>query len=101
MSNRIKTPRRAKAMRPQYFNDPNMDQMHAMIVAMAAEISVLYDRFDTIERIMDEKGMVRRSDIEGWQPSEAAHDERREKREALIRRIFRTVHDARAALEEK
>lgn len=40
----IKTPRRAKAMRPQYFTDPNMDQMHAMIVAMATEISVLYDR---------------------------------------------------------
>ncbi|MCA9267633.1 MAG: hypothetical protein KDE14_07520 [Rhodobacteraceae bacterium] len=101
MSNRIKTPRRTKAMRPQYFSDPNMDQMHAMIVAMAAEISVLYDRFDTMERIMDAKGVVSRSDIEDWRPDEAAYEDRKDKRDDLIRRIFRSVHDARARLDDK
>ncbi|MBM3513380.1 MAG: hypothetical protein FJX59_06660 [Alphaproteobacteria bacterium] len=95
----IKTPRRAKAMRPQYFTDPNMDQMHAMIVAMATEISVLYDRFDSLERVLEKKGSLVRADLEAWQADDAAHDERRSKRDALIRRIFRVVHDARGALD--
>lgn len=94
----IKTPRRAKAMRPQYFADPNMDQMHAMIVAMATEISVLYDRFDALERVLEKKGSLVRRDLEAWQPDDSAHADRKSKRDALIRRIFRVVHDARAAL---
>lgn len=95
---KIKTPRRAKATRPQYFADSNMDQMHAMIVAMATEISVLYDRFDALERVLEKKGSLVRADLEAWQPDDGAHAERKGKREALIRRIFRVVHDARAEL---
>ncbi|MDX2144854.1 MAG: hypothetical protein SFV19_15975 [Rhodospirillaceae bacterium] len=86
-------------MRPQYFADPNMDQMHAMILALAAEVSVLFDRFDAMERILDAKGTLSRADLESWQPDEAAHEERKAKRDALIRRLFRSVHDARAKLE--
>ena len=56
MADRIQTPRPSKGNRPQYFDDPNMDQMHAMIVALATEVSVLTDRFDTIERVLEEKG---------------------------------------------
>ena len=100
-SERIKTPRRANSSRPQYFVDPNMDQMHAMIIAMATEISVLADRFDSLELVLEKKGSLVRADLEAWRPDESAHGERKEKREALIRRIFRTVHDARAALESK
>jgi hypothetical protein len=36
----IQTPRVAQGTRPQYFADPNMDQMHAMILALATEVSV-------------------------------------------------------------
>jgi hypothetical protein len=97
----IATPRPAQGVRPQYFADPNMDQMHAMILALAAEVSVLYDRFDTIERILETKGTLTRADVEHWQPDDTAHEERKTKRDALIRRLFRSVHDARAVLEAK
>ena len=99
MTERIPTPRPAKGKRPQYFDDPNMDQMHAMILALAAEVSVLTDRFDTIERVLDKKGTVARADIEAWEPDEAAWEERRENRDQLIRRLFRTVRESRIALE--
>jgi hypothetical protein len=101
MSNaeRIATPRRARATRPPYFADPNMDQLHAMILAMATEISVLYDRFDALERVLETKGSLKRADLEGWRADEIADAERKDKRDALIRRIFRSVHDARGALE--
>jgi hypothetical protein len=97
----VRTPRPAQGKRPQYFGDPNMDQMHAMILALATEVSVLFDRFDAVERILDGKGVLTRADLENWQPDAAAEDERRAKREALIRRLFRSVHEARAALEQE
>lgn len=70
-----------------------------MILALATEVSVLTDRFDTIERVLDEKGTVSRADIESWEPDEATWEERREQREQLIRRLFRSVRESRTALE--
>ena len=99
MTEKIVLPRPAKGKRPQYFDDPNMDQMHAMIIALATDVSVLTDRFDTIERVLDTKGTVTRADIEAWEPDEQAWEERQEQRENLIRRLFRSVREARTALE--
>jgi len=99
MTDKIQTPRQAKGKRPQYFDDPNMDQMHAMIIALATEVSVLTDRFDTIERVLESKGAVTRADIEAWEPDEAEWEERKENRAQLIRRLFRTVGESRAVLE--
>jgi hypothetical protein len=99
MADKIATPRPSKGKRPQYFDDPNMDQMHSMIIALATEVSVLTDRFDTIERVLDEKGTVSRADIENWEPDEPTWNERRENREQLIRRLFRGVRETRTVLE--
>lgn len=99
MTDRIQTPRPAKGNRPQYFDDPNMDQMHAMIIALATEVSVLTDRFDTLERVMEDKGSVTRADLEAWEPDDVTWQERKDKREQLIRRLFRSVREARTALE--
>ena len=99
MSDPIATPRPSKGNRPQYFDDPNMDQMHAMIIALATEVSVLTDRFDTLERVLEDKGSVTRADIEAWDPDDATEQERHTKRDQLIRRLFRTVREARTALE--
>lgn len=99
MAERIQTPRQAKGNRPQYFDDPNMDQMHAMIIALATEVSVLTDRFDTWERVMEEKGSITRADIEAWEPNAGEWQERKDKREQLIRRLFRTVRESRTTLE--
>lgn len=99
MTDKIQTPRQAKGKRPQYFDDPNMDQMHAMIIALATEVSVLADRFDTIERVLENKGSVTRADIEAWEPDETAWEERKKSRAQLIRRLFRSVRETRAVLE--
>ncbi|MBT5242218.1 MAG: hypothetical protein HN793_07260 [Rhodospirillaceae bacterium] len=99
MTEKITTPRPAQGKRPQYFDDPNMDQMHAMIIALATEVSVLTDRFDTIERVLEDKGAVSRADIEGWEPDEDAWEDRREKRDQLIRRLFRSTRESRTTLE--
>ena len=76
-----------------------MDQMHAMIIALATEVSVLTDRFDTIERVLEDKGSVTRAEIEAWEADDTASDERHAKRDQLIKRLFRTVRESRTVLE--
>lgn len=95
----METPRPARGKRPQYFEDPALDQMHATLLAVTAELSVLHDRFDLIERVLDTKGVVTREDIEGFALDEQARSERGEHREQLIRRLFRSVSELREKLE--
>ena len=87
---RVETPRPAKGKRPQYFDAPALDQLHATLLAVTAELSVLHDRFDLIERVLDSKGVLTREDIEGFPLDQQAQAERGEHREALIRRLFRS-----------
>jgi hypothetical protein len=71
--------------------------MHAMIIALTTEVSVLTDRADLIERLLAEKGTITLEDIETWSPDDNARTERHDKREGLIRRIFRSVHDVKGS----
>ena len=98
-SSRVQTPRPARGKRPQYFEDPALDQLHATLLAVTAELSVLHDRFDLIERVLEDKGVVTRADIEAFPLDDDARSERGEQREQLIRRLFRSVSELRAKLE--
>ena len=98
-SSRIQTPRPARGKRPQYFDEPALDQLHATLLAVTAELSVLHDRFDLIERVLETKGVVTREDIESFSLDDQARAERGEHREQLIRRLFRSVTELRDKLE--
>lgn len=84
--------------RPQYFDDPAVDRLHAMCLALAAELSVAYDRIDALERLLETKGLLERSEIEQFVPSEQAETERAARREAFLRRILQTFTDQRDEL---
>jgi len=92
-------PRRARGERPRYFDEPAVDQLHAIVLALAAEISVLQDRFDLIERILDARGVLKQADLDSTELTEEAESERRQRRDDLVRRIFRVVKEDRDALE--
>ena len=98
-SSPIQTPRPARGKRPQYFDDPALDQLHATLLAVTAELSVLHDRFDLIERVLETKGVVTREDIESFPLDTQARVERGEHRQQLIRRLFRSVTELRDKLE--
>ncbi|HSG63934.1 MAG TPA: hypothetical protein VLD39_02995 [Gammaproteobacteria bacterium] len=94
-------PRRARGERPRYFDEPAVDQLHAIVLALAAEISVLQDRFDLLERVLDARGVLRRSDLDSIELTEEAESERRRRRDELVRRIFRVVKEDRDTLESE
>ena len=83
---------RSKGKRPVFFESAEVDQIMTFIMELSTEVSVLYDRVDLIERILDEKGSLTRDDIENHKLSDDEQDERTLAREAFIKRVFR-MHD--------
>ena len=86
---KITLPRHAKGKRSVFFDDPAIDQMMTFIVELSAEVSVVYDRLDTVERLLDEKGTISRDDIEAFRPNEEIEAARNARREAYLKRVFR------------
>jgi hypothetical protein len=85
-------PRKAKGRRPVY-SGPDTDKLYAMVMALAAETSVLRERIDTIERVLAAKGVISRGDIEAHVLDAAALEERELWRSRFLARLFRVIND--------
>lgn len=91
--------RRAKGKRPEYFADPALDRLYSTVFALAAEVSALRERQDTVERLLDEKGAIRREDIEDYAPDRQAAEERGLATRAYVSRIMRGFQQEVEAME--
>ena len=91
--------KRAKGKRPEYFDDPALDRLYSVVFALAAEVSALRERQDTVERLLDTKGTVSRGDIEAYEPDRAAGEERALATRAYVNRIMRGFQQAVEAMD--
>lgn len=91
---------KAKGKRPQYFEDPAIDRTLSILMALVGEVSVLRERLDTVERLLDAKGSISRADIDAYQPDRAAGRERGLLTREYIARVMRGVQQEMEALEE-
>ena len=91
---------KAKGKRPAYFDDPAIDRTLSIVMAIAGEVSVLRERLDTVERLLDAKGTISRADIEAYVPDRAAGAERALLTKEYIARILRGVQQDMEALDE-
>lgn len=91
--------KRAKGKRPEYFDEPALDRLYSVVFAMAAEVSALRERQDTVERLLDAKGTISREDIEAYVPDRQAGEERGLATRAYISRIMRGFQQEVEAME--
>ena len=82
----------AKGKRPVYFNEPELDKMLAIIMALAGEVSVLHERLDTLERLIQVKGILSSDEIENYQVNEQVAQEREQWRTEYITRLLRILN---------
>jgi hypothetical protein len=90
---RTPMPRAAKGKRPQYFEDPAVDKLHLMVMALIEELSVTRDRLDTVERLIEKHGLFEVEEIEDYFPDLKADGERTGRRIAYIRRVMKGITD--------
>lgn len=84
--------------RPCFFDDPAIDQLLGMMLAVSAELSVTRDRLDTVERLLASKGLVAGGEIEGFRPDAQVAGERKRRHEEYLQRILRIVREERQRL---
>jgi hypothetical protein len=87
----IRLPRDPKGRRAQFYQDPAIDQLWAVVAALTGEVSVAFDRLDTFERVLERHGYVTRAAIEAYRPDDTASAERSRRREELIQRVFQVL----------
>jgi hypothetical protein len=86
-----KVKRRAKGARPYFFDDPSVDKVLAIVMALAGEVSVLRDRLDTVVRLVERKGVLSADDLETFLPDAPLRAERDAWRDEFLNRILRIV----------
>ena len=91
MSKADRIARVAKGKRPPYFSDPAVDKLHAIVMSLAEELSVVRDRLNAAERLLEQKGVLSQAEVDRFVPDEAAEEDRGRSREAYIRRVMRVV----------
>ncbi|WP_195908593.1 hypothetical protein [Novosphingobium sp. Gsoil 351] len=89
---------KAKGQRPQYFDDPAIDKVLAITLALAGETAVLHDRVDTIERLLEQGVPVTRAAIDAYQPDAATREERDSWRDQFLDNVLRIIHQEREEL---
>jgi hypothetical protein len=92
--------KKAKGKRPAYFEDPAIDRLLSIVMALAGEVAVNRERLDTVERLLDANGTLSRADIEAFKPDRDAGYARGLATREYIARILRGVQQDMEALEE-
>ena len=86
-------PRNASGRRPYFFDDPNVDKLLAMIMALAGEVSVLRERLDTHEMLAAQKSWPSTTKVENYAAPPGVAESREEWRAGFVSRILRIVGD--------
>ena len=88
MNSKIELPRVAKGKKPIFLDERSIDNLMAMIMTLTQEISVLRDRLDTIEKLLVSKKAITLEDIETFEPDDDLVEERRDRRQMLLKRVL-------------
>lgn len=91
---------KAKGKRPYFFDDPAVERVLNITMAIGMELAVVRERLDSLERILEQKGIMTRAEIEEYQPpSKAIADQRQQWHSEYISRILRIIQQEMEAIE--
>ncbi len=90
---------KAKGKRPQFLA-PEDDRLLSMLMALVGEVSVIRERLDTVERLLDAKDTISRADIESYVPDLETGRERNLIVREYLARVMRGVQQDMQALSE-
>jgi len=77
--------------RPHFLKDPDSDRLLAMVLALAGELGVVYERLDTLETQLLAQGTVKAEALAAQALPGDAAKARLEWHEALVQRVLRVL----------
>ena len=88
MNEKTKLPRVAKGKKPKYLDDGSIDNLMAMIMTLTQEISVLRDRIDTLERMLQSNEVISTKEFDDFVTSDELEMMRKDRRHDLLERVL-------------
>ena len=89
-----------KGKRPYFFDDPAVERVLNITMAIGMELAVVRERMDSLERILEAKGILTREEIEQYVPTtEKIAEQRQTWHSEYISRILRIVQQEMEELQ--
>lgn len=89
---------KAKGKRPYFLENQDTERLMTIVMALVQEVSVMRERLDTVERLLEQNEVVTRDDIEQFVPTTSQADERGAWTQEYLTRILRVIQQEREAL---
>lgn len=84
--------------RPHFLESWEAERAMAIAMTLAGELAVTRQRLDTLERLLEGKGIVAKADIEAFTPTKVEAAERNLWTQEFITRVLRVVQQEAEAL---
>ena len=84
----MKLPRTARGKRPAFHDNPSIDRLVTIILALTSEVSVLHDRLDTVEMLGTKAGWLGEGVVDAYVPDQPTRERREAAREAYLGRVL-------------
>lgn len=88
---------KSKGKRP-WFLEPEVERTLSVTMALAQELAVARQRMDTLERLLEAKGVLTRAEIESFAPTREEAAERGLWTQEFLTRILRIVQQEQEAI---
>lgn len=82
-----------------YFMDPEVERVLNILMATVQELAVTRERLDTVERLLEAKGVVARAEIERFEPTKDQAAERGLWMQEYLTRVLRIVQQEAEAVD--
>lgn len=92
---------KSKGKRPWFFEDPDVERVMNITLALIQEVGVMRERLDTIERLLENETPVTRENIDSFSPSKEQAEERGLWMQEYIARVFRILQQDREAIKKE
>jgi hypothetical protein len=83
------TGRRPEA--PQFTDDPMLDRLYGVTLALVSELAVTRSRLDALERVLTRRELVDQDEVEEFVPEPAAADARSRLQAEYLERVLRAL----------
>ncbi len=91
----------AKGRRPQFLGTKAEEHLMSMTMALMQELAVTRERVDTLERVLEQKGILTKPEINSFTPDANAEIERQAAHGKLIASVMRSMEQEVHALKEQ
>lgn len=91
---------KAKGGRPYFFDDPAVERVLNITMAVAGEVAVMRERMDSIERLLEQKGILSQVEIDTYTPNREVAEQRQAWHQEYIARVLRIVQQELEALRD-